>query len=329
MEKLQTYEAYEALANALANKNDYTNKPVTDSINQFTVFSTVKDEYLAKHPSNSNTKIIQHIESGLYIGVRGQKIEKVKFDKDRNKIPTGNFMLQSELYGAENVLDAALIDVDLDKSTLFEFTNSNKLIRTGGSRRELDEKYTPEKDFFPGHMIAKFFQGGYKTELVNFIKCDNGNYRIQSNTHKPFYLNAIINKNTGRMNLRWERDSACEFNVIDVSNETDTVDTISITRCTDDLMNDGTYYTLKSDNRKVFKAREYYWMVDHYLWELIPQGNNTYHIKLLADNMEDKYLTTEGSNFKVGAPVNWLRDGSILTQQGKDISLNLHFPGNY
>lgn len=320
MKKMGTYEDYAELASKLAIKNDYINKPINDSINEFITLNPNKCEYIAKYPSNPNTKTIQHVKSGMYISLRGKKIEKIKLDKKWNKIQTGNFILQSELYGDKNPQNAVLMDIDLDKPTLLEFTNSNKILRTPSSRK------LHTKDIIPTHMTSKFFQGGYKTELVNFIKCTDKYYKIQSNAHPSFYLSIDNNKNTDKMHMKWKRGNGCMFKVTDISSNTNSVTPILIHRCDDDLLNDGTYYTIKADKRKIFKAREYYWMVDHYLWELVPHKNDVYYIKLLADNIENKYLTVNKSNFEVGLPDKWTNVGSILMHQKTGISIQFSKP---
>lgn len=298
MEELDTQQCYEKLADVLAKKNDYEHKSITDTVNRTVTLGDKPDEYVAKLPYNKNTKIIQHVPTGMYISITGNKQEKIRFDKDKNKIPTGDYMLQNQLCAEESESNAALMDIELNKPTLLEFTNSNKLIRTGGSRKEIQEKYKPEKDFYPGHMIAKFFQGGYKTELANFIKQPSGNYRIQSNTHKDYYLRAMVNKKTSRLNLRWEKNSEDEFNVISFADRVHDVDTIRVYRCKDNLMNDGTYYESITNNQRFYKAREYYWMIDHYIWELVPSGKNV-HVKLVADDLEDLYLTVSNDTLTV------------------------------
>jgi hypothetical protein len=324
MEELGTYEAYESLADDLAKKEDYQPKQINDYLSKFTTLSLGKGQFLAKYPASPKTKIIQHADSGMFLAIRGVKQEKVNFDKDRNKIPTGLFMLQNETYACEDVHKAALMEFDLNSPTTLKFTNSNKIIRTGGSRKELDEGYTPEKDFFPGHLIAEFFKGGYKTELVNFVKQPSGNYKIQSNTHKDFYLNFIINKNTGRVNTRYEKDCDCEFIIHEKSSMQDALVSIQANRCKDVLMNDSTSYDIIQTKDHIFKAREYYWMIDHYIWEIVDNGDNKIKFKLIADELEDLYLSAkEDGSLYLGKEDLWaIKDGLLVHEKtGKSIEV--------
>ena len=306
MEELGTYLEYKKLAMIMSSRNDHKNKEITDNLLHPVTLSIKDKTYLAKSPYNPNTKILQHVESGLYISVRGNKRERVRLDKDRNIAPTGDYMLQNEVYGDESSLNAVLMDLNFDEPTLLEFSNSDKLICTGGNRKEIEENHKPGRDIIPGHMIAKFFQGGYKTELANIIKQPSGNYRIQSNTHKNLYLNVIVNKNTSRMNLRWENDINCEFNIIDMSNKTNYVESIRIHRCDDNLIGDDTYYTIVSNKRKIYKPREFYWMVDHYIWEIVNIDDKHVKFKLVADGLEPLFLSyRDGKLITDGIGVKW------------------------
>ena len=230
-------------------------------------------------------------------------------------------MLQNELCGVEDENSAALMDINLNEPTLLEFTDSNKIIRTGGSRKEVEEEFTPTNNWFPGHLIAKFFHGGYKTELANIIKQPSGNYKIQSNTHKEFYLNIIINKNTNRFNTRWEKNCECEFKLLDISPHRNEVVNITVNRCNDNIMNDGTYYTVKPTSRKIYKAREYYWMINDYIWEFIHKRDNVYHIKLVADDKPDLYLSKTGKDdVQTGVAEEW----EVVGKQLKHVNSGLY-----
>jgi len=308
MEELGTIDKYSALAESIFSKPcEHTNKSIC--MNHGVTGPVVNDQgqYLAVHPATNNTYVLQHQYSGMYISCMANKKERIQFDKDRNKIPTGTFMLENMLFATEDINEAVLMEVNLDSdSTLLEFTNSNKLIRTGGSRKELNENYTPDKNFFGGHMIAKFFQGGYKTELVNFIEQEDGSYVIQSNTHKDYYLCAKINKDTGRINTRYDKTDTPDKYILHSKREHHSkVVCIDIKRCEDNVMNDGTTYKIVDTDEHINKPREYYWMVDHYIWEFIEEGD-AHVIKLVADDRDDAYLDVVDGEVKISKqPRKW------------------------
>ena len=307
MEEHRTLDCYKQLSSILSKKSDYINKPITDTLNSTTTLQVSPNVFIAKHPANNNSKILQDVDTGFYLSIKGKKQEKVMFGPDRERIPTGIYMLQNELYVSESSTDAALMDLDLTSPTTLKFTNSNKLIKTGGSRKEITENYSPDKNFFPGHMIAEFFHGGYKSELANFIKQPSGNYRIQSNTHKNYYLKSIINKKTNKVNTRWEKNVEYEFIVHDKSVVSNSINVINVHRCTDNIMNDGTYYTIGSTGEVIYKAREYYWMVDYYLWEIVNLDSGEVNIKLIYDEHDGLYLSVSGDDIVTSpVPYNWV-----------------------
>lgn len=329
MEELGTLEKYAALADSIFSKPcSHQNKSICMDIGVTSTIKNADGYYVAIHPATNNTFVIQHEKSGMYIGCETNKKERVRFDKDRNKIPTGTFMLENQLVAQQDAKHAVLLELDLQSdSTLLEFNNSNKLIRTGGSRKELSENYRPDKNFFPGHMIAKFFQGGYKTELVNLIKQSDGSYNIQSNTHKEYYLRAMINKKTGRINMRYEKtDDPDRFILHAKNHHVGQPITIKINRCDDDVMNDGTSYEILETQEHIHKPREYYWMVDHYIWEFI-EVDGAHVIKLVADDRDDMYLDVVDNQVKTSKqPRKWcikndtiqhVDSGLFLTIQNK------------
>lgn len=283
-------------------------------------------QYVAVHPATEKSFIMQHKQSGMYITCGTNKKERVRFDKDRNKIPTGTFMLENQLQASEQPTDAVLWELDIANGpTLLEFTNSNKLIRTGGSRKEISEGYQPDKPFFPGHMIAKYYQGGYKTEHVNFIEQPDGSYHVQSNTHLEYYLTAKINKKTGRVNMRYEKsDNPDCFILHSKQQNMGKVVEIKINRCTDNVMNDGTSYEIVDTNETIKKPREYYWMVDHYIWEFLPHDDNMI-IKLVADDRPDMYLSVQDGNVITSdTPDQWKVSNNTIQHNstGKYLSIS-------
>ena len=117
------------------------------------------------------------------------------------------------------------------------------------------------------------------------------------------------------LNLRWEKNYVDEFNVKRVF-PINKIDTIRVHRCEDNLMNDGTYYESISDNRQFYKAREYYWMIDHYIWELVPAGNNV-HVKLVADDLNNMYLNVTKDVLNVTPkPCEWVIIGDKKIKSG-------------
>lgn len=326
MEELGTLEKYAALADSIFSKPcSHENKSICMDLGVTTAIKNADDHYVAVHPATNNTFAIQHEKSGMFIGCKTNKKERVRFDKDRNKISTGTFMLENQLVAQQDAEHAVLWELDLQSdSTLLEFNNSNKLIRTGGSRKEIRERYKPDKLFFPGHMIAKFFQGGYKTELVNLIKQSDGSYIIQSNTHKDYYLRAMINKKTRRINMRYEKeDEPDKFILHSKQQNVGHVATIKINRCEDDVMNDGTNYQIVETGEQINKPREYYWMVDHYIWEFITDGDQ-HVIKLVADDRDDMYLDVVDGDVRTSStPAGWQIDQDTMKHISSGLYLSI------
>lgn len=313
MERLGTINCYRDLARSIM-KQKHENKPIVTDYQITTSIQSACGKYLAMHPATKNTCIMKHRSSGMYISVRSNKKEKIKFDQNRNKIPTGRYMLENITIGTTDPNQASLLELDLNNGrSLLEFNNSNKLIRTGGSRRELESGYDPQGKFIPGHMIAKFFHGGYKTELVNFIERDGGHV-IESNTHPGYFLHANINEKTSRVNLRYVKsDDPDVFDIIPCGEYTNKPVVIDIIRCEDDVMNDGTFYRVLDTNQTIYKPREYYWMVDHHMWELHKNPDGTYCICLVADNLDTLYLGIVDEKLMMTQHVDeWTLDGKTI-----------------
>lgn len=330
MEELGTIEKYSSLADSIFSKPcSHENKPICMDLGVTSSIKNQDDRYLAVHPATNNTYVIEHQKSGKFIGCKFNKKEKIRFDKDRNKVSTGNFMLENQLEARDDINSAVLWELDMNSdSTLLEFNNSNKILRTGGSRKELAENSKPGKNFFAGHMIAKFFQGGYKTELVNFIEQSEGGYTIQSKNHPEYYLRAAINKKTGKLNTRYEKtDKPEKFILHSKQQHNGKVVTIDINRCDDDVMNDGTTYTILETQEVIEKPREYYWMVDQYIWEFV-QHQDVYHIKLVADNRDDMYLNVAADGIcTTDVPGDWKIDNNTI--QHVDTGLYLSFDDTF
>jgi hypothetical protein len=325
MERLNTIERYQQLADKLLNDpRDHVNLPICMNVGRTTTIKNNDGQYLALHPASTQTFAIQHLKTGKYIGCESVKKEKIRFDENRNKVPTGLFMLENQLTGKDTIQEAVLFDLDIkNKTTLLEFNNSNKIIRTGGSRKEITEGYSPDKNFFGAHMIAKYFQGGYKTELVNLIEQDDGSYIIQSNTHPGYYLSCMVNKKTGKINTRYDRTSDPHKYILHPNKNNNSVVAIEIDRCKDNVMNDGTVYRVVGTGEIISKPREYYWMVDYYIWEIIDHGNHV-NIKLVADNREPAYLNIcSGSICITDTPGQWLVENRSLKHKGTGVYLNI------
>ena len=326
MEELSTIEKYSSLADSIFSKPcNHKNKPVCMDLG---VTSSIKNQdgrYLAVHPATDNTYVIEHQKSGKFIGCKFNKKERIRFDKDRNKVSTGDFMLENQLEARDDINSAVLWELDMNSdSTLLEFNNSNKILRTGGSRKELAENFKPVKNFFAGHMIAKFFQGGYKTELVIFIEQSDDSYIVQSNTHKDYYLRAMINKKTNRINMRYEKGGEPDkFILHSKQQNVDRAVTIKINRCEDDVMNDGTNYEIVETGEQINKPREYYWMVDHYIWEFIADDDH-HVIKLVADDRDDMYLDVVDGDIKTHMqPGKWCVSGDTIQHQQTGLFLDI------
>lgn len=323
MEKLGTINCYRELADKIL-KQKHKNKPIHDAYNITTAIRSENGPYLAMHPATDNTCIMKDRKSGLWLSVQGNKKEKIDFTPDRKKVGTGRYMLENIVVGVEQSNQASLLELNLSSGqSLLEFNNSNKLIRTGGSRKEIETHYDPQGKFIPGHMIAKFFHGGYKTELVNFVEQDGG-YAIESNTHKGYYLSAKVLKNRN-MNLRYiKTDNPDIFEIEPRGEHKNKPVVIDIVRCDDNVMNDGTYYNVITTGEKVYKPREYYWMVDHHVWELQQNLDETYSISLIADNLDQLYLGTQGDTLIMSHKADdWVLDEGYIkhVESGRFLSI--------
>lgn len=321
MEARGTIEKYRKLADSYLNTVEKSEKIVSDKI--FCGVLKSGDDYVMKHPATCRSIKLQHKQTGKWLSVGSVKKEKIKIDKDRNKIGTGKYMLENMYTAVDQKELASILEVDLNNPTLLEFNNSNKIIRTGGSRRELNDKENKAGKFYPAHMIAKFFQGGYKTETVKFIKTADDTYTIQSTTNPNHWLNFQYNQKRDVANLRWVENNPCEFVVHNISEKADDLCVCSITRCEDSIMNDGTYYTVNSTGEKIIKPREFYWMVDHHIWQFILRPRTgEYHVALIADNLRPRYLAVRNDQVVISNdPFEWKIEDEKLQYNGRYVTI--------
>ena len=117
---------------------------------------------------------------------------------------------------------------------------------------------------------------------------------------------------------------------------------IQANRCKDTLMNDSTSYNVVQTSDHIFKAREYYWMIDHYVWEVIELNDNKFKFKLIADELDDMYLSVSKSgdlhlgnediwsinqgkltHVKTGKSIEVTKEGVLLSNNGTKFDLHL------
>lgn len=303
MEKEKTYDHYLEVSK-LYHEHECDHKSINMGLN---LSSTIKDKnghYVGMTPVNENTYVIKHVESGKFIGCRGVKEEKWKPGPNREKIGTGVYMLMNQLFPVDDINDASLFDLKLDAPTLLEFNNSNKLLRTGGSRQEKVNNWKPGGPQFPAHMIAKFFQGGYKTEFA-IIEPSGDHYKIKSKSHPNFNLTSNVNLKANVIVNRWSSKIECEYDIIPVGETARDINLVAIHRCDKDITNDSTCSTLIDTGRRVYKPREFYWMVDHFIWEFVPVKKDIYKIKLIADDYPDLYMGIRNEKLFAGEKDDW------------------------
>ena len=283
MDREGTYGNYMQLVKSLEPQfREMRNKDIFSSINRVTSLKS-SGAYIAKHPANKHTHKIQHQSSGRYISCDWSVEERVNINANREKVPTGDFWARTEITSTKDINQACLFDIDTSKECNLAITNSSRIFKAGGTGRI-------SKTFFPGHLIAKFFQGGYKRELIRCVDAPGG-YMIESAGMPGYFMNMLINKKKDKINIRFTQGKGDIFNLISQEANSQELVSIIIHRGDNTVLNDTTYYTLNSTGEDIRKPREWYWMVDHFLWELIPHQDTTVNIRLICDDQPELYLS--------------------------------------
>ena len=286
MDRRGTYDGYVKLAKMYRHQSS-TGMDVTPDDKIYTTLTTHDNKFVMMHPATKNTYKIKDVITGKYIGLTNSK---------KNNLHVSSLAL------VDDINLASLLDVKLKQATTIEFNNSNMLIRSCAENND--------RDRIKSHIIDKFFQGGYRTELTSFQKVGDY-YKIISNS-KPSHSLILTEP-------EWSSRTETLYEMISLKHKENKILIGDIHLSNDDCINDGTYYTIGGE--RIYKPRAYTWMVDHYIWALVPVSENIFNIMLVADNLSHKYLVRNGDSIIMSESIKdqWeVHDTSLRHRDSKD-----------
>ena len=315
MENRGTYDMYRDLAYSYHDDTERVNKQLNNI--ELPRTTTIKHEnhYVAKHHSSEQSYTLYNTANEKYLCVDSQRDERIKV-VNKEKKPTGTYKLTTIL--SVDDTQRQYFDIELDKTAPLLLTESTRMLRAGAKDGKVP--FVEGSSRNGAFLVAKFFKGGYKKEHVEFVKQKDNTYRIRSAGCKDFFLKLNINDKTQKVNLIWEQDSDHTWKVEKVNRQNE-VNLINIVRDKQDNENDGTYSVVVGTGEKNYRPREFYWMVTGYIWEFIHKRDNVYHIKLVADDKPDLYLSKTGKDdVQTGVAEEW----EVVGKQLKHVNSGLY-----
>ena len=310
MEELGTGDMYSRLANKLS-REQYTNKEISSNFNPTSTIKTDK-EYIMKFWANENSFIIKNNKTKRYINLKWDKTERVKVIDKHTREQTGVYWHKTSLSNTDNKDESTIFTLNLEKPTLIQIQECTEVLKATGPNTTSNTYHT-----FP---IKLWFQQNYKKQLTNFHPQPDGTYKVSSCAHPEHFLCYDTNRHW----YNFTKDGKDTWVLEPYGEHKDRIVVSEIHRTgLDEVENDPTFATTPGfPSNKDF--REFYWMVKDYIWEFIHKRDNVYHIKLVADDKPDLYLSKTGKDdVQTGVAEEWEVVGKQLKHVNSGVYLSV------
>lgn len=319
MEKLGTHKIYKQLCDSIfSTERVRTNKTITTTCGRIVTIKN-NDVYLSRYWANENSVALKHVESDKYINIDWTRTERVKFIDSENeqgkkeKIGLGVFWWKTELVSSDKPL---IFNTNLNNPSLIQIQDCTEVLRS-------------EQPGFSGLRFMTFpvkywFQQNYTKQLINARAQDDGTYRFESEKHPGYFLHADIKPN--KTIYCFKHDADDRWLVESFGHMNNKLVPISIDRGDQETCeNDPTTARVTNDPTlpECRNFREFYWMVDRYMWELIDHDDGVL-IKLVADDLEDMYLNATSGELRLGEKDVWVVDNGNYKHKlsGKELKIS-------
>ena len=278
MEKLKTHIGYETLCEKLKDR-DFEHKSINTNLNATTTIAS-KGKMLMRAWVEDNSFLIKNPETNEYISLENRVIE----DKE-DKVKT----LKTGLSRSPSIKDACVFNIEVGKKECVYVNNSMTMLKTSDKE---DQSF----------LIYKFYHGGYLEHQIQIIK--KGNNFLLKSGQGDLYLNpkkppeSLLKNNPAAYEkmskfLVWDKNKF-EWIAESLKKYSNQLVPATIKRAKNfsEYSNDETTAVSSIEDLPDNNCpREWIWMVKDYVWEFIPSGKeNTYYIKLVADDKPDMYL---------------------------------------
>lgn len=317
MEELGTYEMYSKLADKMfGEKRTRENKKITSPNSTAKVLRS-GNIYASRYWSNDNSVTIRNNRTNKYMNIDWIATERIKFiDKD-TRVPTGVFWYKTELTASDKPL---IFNIDQSAPGNLQIQNCTEVLKS--------EQPGTDANRFMSFPVKLWFQQNYNKQLVDIVKSDSGSYKIKSTPH-PEYNLICDDRNPDKIFYFFSKEIEEEWTIEDMSHTNNMIVPIEInrgdqTKCE----NDPTTARVTNDESlpECRNFREFYWMVDGYIWEFVNvPGTEDIHVKLISDDIDDLYLgcNQPGDVVLTADPELWSFSDNKLTHVESTLKLSI------
>jgi len=317
MEEIGTHEIYIKLCESIfAEPKERVNKPITTDSGKIVTLNN-DDVFLSRFWGNENSIALKHVESDKYMNIKWDRTERVKFvdngTGEKEKIHLGIFWWKTELTDSDKPL---IFNTDLDNPSLIQIQDCTEVLKA--------EQPGFDNIRFMTFPVKYWFQQNYKKQLINARKQDDGTYMFESANHPGYFLHADVKPDKTLYFFKQEAED--KWLVEPYGHMNNKLVPIRLDRGDQETCeNDPTTASVTNDDKlpECRNFREFYWMVDRYMWELIEQDDGML-IKLVADDLEDLYLNGSSGDLELNDKDTWIVDGRKIKhkQSGKYLNVS-------
>lgn len=320
MEELGTYEMYKSLAeNIYKDTPDQHNKNITSPVGRAHVLRS-ENIFAARYWSTKDSVTIKNNRTDKFINIEWKPTERIKFiDKD-NRIPTGVFWHKTELTASDKPL---IFNIDQTVSSVLQIQNCTEVMKS--------EQPGTDSNRFMSFPVKLWFQQNYKKQLIELECLASGEYKINSVPH-PGYSLICDDRNPDKVFYHFSKKSHDTWTIDDMSQTNNLLVPITIDRGDQtECENDPTVANVTNNESlpECRNFREFYWMVDGYIWEFVdhPSAPGIF-VKLIADDIEDLYLNASSGDVVLAQePDLWSHESEVLVHQSSGLRLSITSSG--
>lgn len=304
MEERDTLQAYTKLARHCSDKTDYNNKQINSKFNE-TCTLKYQNKYLMKYWANENSYTVKNKSTDKYINIEHTRTERVKVIDKKTKIGTGVYWYKSELCASDTGL---LFTIDVDNDKVMQIQECTEVMKSEPPN---------EQSRFMTFPIKVWFQQNYNKQKIRFKKSKDG-YIIQS-ANDPTYALTVDDRN--KLFYFFDQDSDTTWELKPFKKYSNELVLGNIIRENIDTVENDPTYAEAHDRDELPPCnnfREFYWMVDGYIWETI-HVNDGIQFQLVADDKPPLYLGVRGGKVAVTPnPHLWIKQGNKLKHKNQN-----------
>lgn len=325
MGQLGTYEMYYKLAETIFSSNPvHVNKTINCEYGTPVKFKH-NDVYLSRYWSTRNSVTIKNVRTEKYINVDWFPEERVDLTRDvtknkSNKHGRGVYRYKTDLISSEQPV---IVNLDLTKPSVMQIQDCSKIIKC----------YHPDNNGRAKRFIAlpvqMWYNKNYTVQHVRVVNNQNGTYKIESDQHPRYYLVESMTLN-GTPKYIFEYESEEEWFIDTLEHTNDMLVPVKFDRGDQDMCeNDPTTarVTNSTELPSSRNCREFYWMVDNYIWEFVDTKQNSVFVRLIGDGHSEKYLSVKNNGLCLSEPDHWTVQGHSLMHCGTRQFLNVYSTG--